>query len=218
MTDPSHEPSAPPPTPGAPGAYNLAVEITIWRFLAGPAFVLVYHAPYLAAKCVAMVVLVAGMLTDLFDGIVARRRGLVTDMGKILDPLADVAFFQTVYLGFMLCTPEDPTTGATWIPWWIVALLFAREVFMHGFLRPYVRRHGYQLQALRSGKLKTIFASSVAPAIVLLDALWVGGVREYPEASAWFADIAFWLMFALAMSSLLSLIEYGFVARRIARQ
>jgi CDP-diacylglycerol--glycerol-3-phosphate 3-phosphatidyltransferase len=96
-----------------------------WRFLAAGAFV------------------VAG-LTDRFDGEVARRRGLITDVGKIADPIADKALMGTALVGLSVLGE---------LAWWVTVVVLVREVGIT-LLRFVVIRHAV-LPAGRGGKAKT---------------------------------------------------------------
>lgn len=72
------------------------------------------------------------MLTDRIDGDIARSRGLVTDLGKILDPIADKALLGMAFVGLSII-------GL--VPWWITVLVLAREVGVTA-VRFVVIRHG----------------------------------------------------------------------------
>jgi cardiolipin synthase (CMP-forming) len=81
----------------------------------------------------ALTVLALSGITDYLDGKIARRFGLVSRVGQLLDPLADRLYILSTLLGL------------AWrdvIPWWLVAVLLAREVF-GSVLLLIVRRHGY---------------------------------------------------------------------------
>ena len=84
-------------------------------------------------------------VTDLLDGRIARSRGLITDFGKIADPIADkaltgAALVTLSYLG--------------WLPWWVTIVILAREIAVTA-LRFWVIRYGV-IAASRGGKLKTL--------------------------------------------------------------
>ncbi len=83
--------------------------------------------------------------TDLLDGRIARRRGLITDFGKIADPIADKAL-----IGSALVT----LSALRQLPWWVTGLVLVREAGVT-VLRFWVIRHGV-IAASRGGKLKTI--------------------------------------------------------------
>ncbi len=84
-------------------------------------------------------------VTDLLDGSIARRRGLITDFGKIADPIADKAL-----TGAALVT----LSALGELPWWVTAVILARELGVT-VLRFWVIRHGV-IAASRGGKIKTL--------------------------------------------------------------
>ena len=108
----------------------------------------------------ALGVFVVAMITDRIDGDLARSRGLVTDVGKLLDPIADKALLGMAFVGLSLI-------GL--VPWWVTVLVLAREVGVT-VVRFVVIRHGV-MPAGRGGKVKT-FAQAVALSLLVLPA-WV---------------------------------------------
>jgi CDP-diacylglycerol--glycerol-3-phosphate 3-phosphatidyltransferase len=85
------------------------------------------------------------MITDLFDGELARRMGLVSDFGKIADPIADKAIMGAALIGLSVL-------GDLW--WWVTVVILARELGIT-LLRFWVIRIGV-IPASRGGKLKTL--------------------------------------------------------------
>ena len=99
----------------------------------------------MAGRIAAFVVFGIASVTDLLDGELARRRGLITDFGKIADPIADKAL-----TGSALVT-------LSWLgelPWWVTGVILVRELAVTG-LRFWVIRHGV-IAASRGGKTKTV--------------------------------------------------------------
>ena len=95
-------------------------------------------------------------LTDRFDGELARRRGLITDLGKIVDPIADKALIGTALVGL---------SWLDQLSWWVTVAVLVREVGVT-VLRFVVIRHGV-MPASRGGKVKT-FLQAVAIGLYLL--------------------------------------------------
>ncbi len=95
-------------------------------------------------RCVAFVIFVAAMITDKIDGDIARARGLVTNFGKIADPIADKAITGMAFIGLSL-------VGDIW--WWVTIVVLVRE-WSVTLLRLSILKH-VVLQASRSGKIKT---------------------------------------------------------------
>jgi CDP-diacylglycerol--glycerol-3-phosphate 3-phosphatidyltransferase len=135
-------------TAAAPvSAWNVANALTALRLVLVPVFawlLLAEGGHDTAWRIAAAVVFVVASVTDRLDGDIARRRGLVTDVGKIADPIADKALTGTALVGLSVL-------GAR--PWWVTAVVLVREIGIT-LLRFVVIRHGV-LPAGRGGKLKT---------------------------------------------------------------
>ena len=143
---------AEPPSPdvaGAvapqPGLVNLANVLTVIRLVLVPVVVACLLAGGAGWRVAAFIAFGAASVTDLLDGRIARSRGLITDFGKIADPIADKAL-----IGAALVT----MSYLGWLAWWVTVVILAREVAVTG-LRFWVIRHGV-IAASRGGKLKTL--------------------------------------------------------------
>jgi CDP-diacylglycerol--glycerol-3-phosphate 3-phosphatidyltransferase len=90
--------------------------------------------------------LVLAEISDGIDGAVARRTGSTSDVGKLLDPLADSIFRFFVFLGFY---------AAGWIPLWMVTVFFVRDLAV-AYLRVFAALRQVVLAARRSGKIKAV--------------------------------------------------------------
>ncbi len=97
-----------------------------------------------ASRVAAFVVFAVGMVTDRLDGELARRRGLVTTLGTVADPIADKVFIGTAFVGLSLLGE---------LPWLVTVVVLVREVGVTA-LRFVVIRHGV-IPASRGGKAKT---------------------------------------------------------------
>jgi CDP-diacylglycerol--glycerol-3-phosphate 3-phosphatidyltransferase len=124
---------------------NVANALTMLRLVLVPVFVLFLLAGGTGWRIAAFAVFLIASVTDLLDGRIARQRGLITDFGKIADPIADKAL-----TGAALVTLS--AQGA--LAWWVTAVILAREVGVTG-LRFWVIRHGV-IAASRGGKIKTL--------------------------------------------------------------
>src|SRR5205085_953924 len=101
----------------------------------------------LALPFVLLALVIVAELTDLFDGMAARRRNQVTELGKILDPMADSIFRLSVFLAF--------TQGIVALPLWLVLLFFYRDSII-SMLRTICALRGFTLAARFSGKVKAV--------------------------------------------------------------
>jgi len=145
----SHGSPAPASPASPPGLVNVANVLTVARLVLVPVFVLFLvkagHPGTTGWRLAALAAFGVASVTDLFDGKLARSRGIVTDFGKIADPIADKAL-----TGAALIT----LTALGQLPWWVTALIMIREVGVTA-LRFAVIRRGI-IAASAGGKLKTV--------------------------------------------------------------
>ncbi|HYZ07590.1 MAG TPA: CDP-diacylglycerol--glycerol-3-phosphate 3-phosphatidyltransferase [Pseudonocardiaceae bacterium] len=149
-----------PADAGQPAALlNPANLLTMSRLALVPVFLLallVADGTDPLWRATAALVFAVASLTDRLDGDLARRRGQVTDFGKIADPIADKALIGAALVGLSVLGE---------LPWWVTVLITVREVGVTG-LRFWVLRHGV-IPASRGGKVKT-FAQTVAIGLYVL--------------------------------------------------
>jgi CDP-diacylglycerol---glycerol-3-phosphate 3-phosphatidyltransferase len=127
---------------------NVANLLTVLRLLLVPVFaVALFHdgGHDDRWRWIAFGIFAVASVTDLVDGELARRRGLVTSFGKIADPIADKALMGTALVGLSLLGD---------MPWWVTTVVLVREVGVT-LLRFWVIRHGV-IPASRGGKAKTL--------------------------------------------------------------
>jgi CDP-diacylglycerol---glycerol-3-phosphate 3-phosphatidyltransferase len=115
------------------------------------------------ARAVAFVLFLAAAFSDLWDGHLARSQNLVTDFGKLMDPLADKLLLAGTFIPFyLLARFLEPETPFPWFggdfPLWILIVIFGRELFITVF-RGYAAQRGIILAAGTSGKVKAVFQS-----------------------------------------------------------
>jgi CDP-diacylglycerol--glycerol-3-phosphate 3-phosphatidyltransferase len=131
-----------------PSNWNLPNALTTLRIVMVPFFgwaLLVDDGGSIVWRCVAWAVFAVAMITDKVDGDIARSRDLVTNFGKIADPIADKALTGMAFVGLSVI-------GDLW--WWVTILVLVREWGIT-LLRLWVIRHGV-MAAGRGGKLKTL--------------------------------------------------------------
>ncbi|MCQ2547488.1 MAG: CDP-diacylglycerol--glycerol-3-phosphate 3-phosphatidyltransferase [Clostridia bacterium] len=138
---------------------TLPNKLTLTRIAAVPVFILCY---FYKLFFVALIIFILASITDLLDGKIARRDNLVTDFGKIMDPLADKIL---VYSALVLMV-EDNTLKA-----WVLLVILAREFLVAG-IRTVSAAKGKDVAAVFSGKLKTVF--QMGATMVLLFAMALG--------------------------------------------
>lgn len=140
------DPAATPPQTAR--LVNLPNALTVLRLAVVPVFaVLLLQDEGLddAGRYWATLVFGLAIITDRYDGMIARRTGQVTEFGKLADPIADKALTGSALIGLSVL-------GL--LPWWVTALILVREVGVT-LLRFWVIRHGV-IAASRGGKAKTV--------------------------------------------------------------
>ena len=166
---------------------NLPNKLTVLRIIMVPFFVffMLTNAGDAANKWIALVIFCVASLTDMLDGKIARARGLVTNFGKFMDPLAD----KLLVCSAMICLiPLGKLTA------WFVIVIIAREFIISGF-RLVASDNGIVIAASYWGKFKTV--SQMFMVIVMI--MDLGGV---------FDVIGTVLMWAALILTIVSLIDY----------
>ncbi len=157
----------PPGETASPPFLNVANALTIARILLVPVFVACLLAGGTGWRLAALAVFVVASVTDFADGRLARSRGLVTDFGKIADPIADKAL-----TGAALIT----LSALGELPGWVTALILVREVGVT-VLRFAVIKRGV-IAASPGGKLKTLLQIAAICLYVLPPSLSPPGLAK----------------------------------------
>ncbi|ROP46049.1 CDP-diacylglycerol--glycerol-3-phosphate 3-phosphatidyltransferase [Streptomyces sp. PanSC9] len=177
--------------------WNVANLLTMLRLLLVPGFVALMLADggYDPAwRSLAWAAFAIAMITDLFDGHLARTYNLVTDFGKIADPIADKAIMGAA----LICL-----SGLGDLPWWVTAVILGRELGIT-LLRFLVIRYGV-IPASRGGKLKTL-TQGVAVGMYVL------------ALTGWLATLRFWVMAAAVVLTVVTGLDYVRQAIVLRRQ
>ncbi|MCK8435646.1 CDP-diacylglycerol--glycerol-3-phosphate 3-phosphatidyltransferase [Streptomyces sp. D2-8] len=177
--------------------WNIANLLTMLRLVLVPAFVVLMladggHDP--AWRSLAWAAFAIAMITDLFDGHLARTYNLVTDFGKIADPIADKAIMGTALI--CLSALGD-------LPWWVTGVILGRELGVT-LLRFWVIRYGV-IPASRGGKLKTL-TQGVAVGMYVL------------ALTGWLATLRWWVMAAAVVLTVVTGLDYVKQAIVLRRQ
>ena len=136
---------------------NLPNKLTVLRVIAVPFFIILYLKGFFAA---ALILFCLASLTDMLDGKIARARNLVTNFGKIMDPLADKVL---CYSAFCLMI------GDRTMPAWMLIVILAREFTIAG-MRTVAASEGRVIAAAMSGKIKTVLQMIAVPLLILAPA------------------------------------------------
>jgi len=175
---------------------TLATKVTIARLLGVPVFivVLIYYLQGLIRgedvimeRLAAMLVFFAVALTDALDGYLARSRQEVTDLGRMLDPIADKALLLS---GLILLTRPSLPTLAPHIPIWFTGLVISRDVFLiAGSVLVYLLAGAVHVQPRASGKVATFFQMATIIWVLIGGALrpfnWFVGCAAVLTAVSW---------------------------------
>jgi CDP-diacylglycerol--glycerol-3-phosphate 3-phosphatidyltransferase len=180
---------------------NLPHCFTLLRIFISPLFpVLYFKHEYLGISLLWLPYVMLALLTicecsDLFDGFLARRRNQVTDLGKVLDPMADSITHITLFLTF--------TQGMVNLPLLLVFVLLYRDFFI-STLRTLCALKGVVLAARFSGKVKAVMQAVVAFMILLLMIPYTQGSLSL----ALFQQISLFAVAITAMYTALSMGDY----------
>ena len=188
---------------------NLPNAITVGRIALTPLIAWLPFTTSWSARLVAFVLFLVAAITDYWDGHLARQRNLVTDLGRLLDPLADklllLATLVPMYVlqrhyaflvpdgaapdasPFLFATPY----GKVSLPLWIVLVVLGREAFMTIF-RQIAARRGLVIAAIGPAKWKTTFQSIwLGAAYFWFFAITLATHRDWLDQSAWRAFALF---------------------------
>lgn len=189
---------------------NLPNKLTIGRCVLTPLFLLVMLWRFPFHYAAALVLFVAASVTDLLDGRIARQRGLVTNLGKFLDPLADKMLTTAAFLGFM-----TQLGGADLC--WAVMLILTRE-FMVTSVRLLAAKDGVVIAASMAGKVKTVVQMSAiiyTLAAQQVNELWGAAM---PGLCGWLLLIGRVLIWVSVVLTVVSGAEYVWSCRRYFRE
>lgn len=187
------------PVQPAASSWNLANALTLLRLVLVPFFALALftdHGHSTNWRLLACLIFVIASLTDRFDGELARKRGLITEFGKLADPIADKALIGTALVGLSMLSR---------LSWWLTVVILVREVGVT-LLRFWVIRHGV-MPASRGGKVKTL-VQAVAIGLFVL-----------PLTGGWytFAEVVMWLAVLLTVATGVDYVFRAVSLRRLGR-
>ncbi|MGC9224041.1 MAG: CDP-diacylglycerol--glycerol-3-phosphate 3-phosphatidyltransferase [Terracidiphilus sp.] len=181
---------------------NLPNSITMTRIVMIPLFlwILSPHFPWQghgAQELAASVLFVLASITDGLDGYLARKRGQITTMGMLLDPLADKIMVTAAFVALVAYNPDV-------VKVWIVVIIIGREFLISG-LRSIAASEGFTITASELGKLKTVVQIVAVVSAVLAHRWdhWEIGVVAIPVR--WYAVAA---IYFAAVVAVISAVDY----------
>jgi CDP-diacylglycerol--glycerol-3-phosphate 3-phosphatidyltransferase len=161
---------------------NLPNKLTVARLILTVVFVLLFTLKSVQltnAVTYALVIFIVASITDYLDGEIARRRNLVTNFGKLMDPLADKILMTAALI---LVAVEPEVKGA--VPVWLVIAVLAREFFVTG-IRQLASQAGVVLAAEKLGKHKMVWQ-------IITVIYFMGWAASTEPLMAWSAPIYRW--------------------------
>jgi CDP-diacylglycerol--glycerol-3-phosphate 3-phosphatidyltransferase len=184
-------------TSSSSDVWNLPNILTMLRIVLVPFFVWFMVADdnqHGLWRWAAVVAVAVAIYTDKLDGDIARARGLITNFGKIADPIADKLLIGSALVLLSILGE---------LPWWVTILILVREWGITA-LRFFVIRYGV-MPASRGGKLKTVIQTvAIFLYILPLEAI-----------APWLVIVAFWVMMAALAITLWTGVEYVVQALRL---
>jgi CDP-diacylglycerol---glycerol-3-phosphate 3-phosphatidyltransferase len=197
---------------------NLPNYITLSRIAAIPLIIWLLTTRYFSPRemtlrvVLASSIFVLASITDGLDGYLARRRGQITTMGMLLDPLADKLMIAAAYITLVQLIPSIVSV-------WVAVLIVGREFLISG-LRSIAASEGFTIEASELGKLKMVvqIVSVVSAILALRWDVWDFGFFVMPVRLI--AIMAIWFMVAV---SIISAVDYfvGFwkkIDKRVERR
>lgn len=175
--------------------WNIANVLTMARIALVPFFgwaLLADGGESTALRLTAWALFFVACVTDRIDGDLARKRGLETEFGKLMDPIADKLLMGTAFIGLSLI-------GL--LPWWATILMLARELAVTVLRFVVIRQRGGVIPASRGGKIKTALQAFGA-------GLFVFPLPHWAHMLAWF------VMAAAIVVTVVTGVEYFLNARR----
>ncbi|MBN2651626.1 MAG: CDP-diacylglycerol--glycerol-3-phosphate 3-phosphatidyltransferase [Spirochaetales bacterium] len=181
---------------------NLPTKLTVFRIFLAPVFFILITVDYFQKSPIVLSIVLALLffiseITDVLDGYIARKRNLVTDLGKVLDPFSDVLSRITFFISFSV-------VGI--MPFYFFLIIMYRE-FCQTFLRMLNMKSGVAVPANNWGKIKAVFYSFSSALGLLFFVFKINGTFE----SSW--EIFYWVCYGsfafAALSSVVSFMTYA---------
>lgn len=178
---------------------NLPNSITLIRIFSIPLLIWILSSARFSSvtgekELLASIIFIAASMTDGIDGYLARKRGEITTMGILLDPLADKLLIAAAFVVLVQLNPSL-------VPAWVAIVVIGREFLVSG-LRSIAVSEGFTIEASELGKFKMV-VQIVAVVAVILDHRW----KEWPVYGHyifpvhWIAYCAIWFMVCVSLVS-----------------
>ena len=189
-----------------PSPWNVPNALTVLRILLVPVFLILLLADGghdLTTRWWALVVFLLAMLTDKIDGDLARKYNLITNFGKIADPIADKSLMAAALIGLALVSE---------LPWWVPVVILVRELGIT-VLRFFMIRIAV-MPASKGGKLKTVLQTVAIGLFLLLYPL----AHFVPEGVTFVLVLLAWIIMSAAIVvTVVTGIDYCIQAAKLAK-
>lgn len=176
---------------------NLPNKITCVRFFLVPVFIVLF---LMGLDIPALIVFIVASVSDFFDGYIARKRNLVTDFGKLMDPLADKMLTTSALVLFIAMRDNFPC--------WCCIVVLLREFIITGF-RQLAAEKKVIIMASYWAKCKTVFLM-ITSVMYMID--W-GSILNI----SWFGTLEYVCAVISTVLALISLIDYIIKNRQVIR-
>jgi len=181
---------------------NTPNKLTLSRIILSPIFMVFFIMDNVYCRALSLVIFTVASLTDLWDGYLARKYGIVTSFGKFMDPLADKILTSTAFLSF---------AALGYVKAWMIVLIITREFFITG-LRTLAAYRGLVISPSFSAKLKTVLQMMTIVVILLyinLKTFFIAsGYTGTFFESAWIIQVFDWMVLVTMVITVLTGIDY----------
>lgn len=181
---------------------NLPNKLTIARIILTFVFMFFLFSKGIAAKMLALYTFLLASFTDVLDGLIAKKKNIITDFGRLMDPIADKILILAAFLAFV---------EMKLVPAWMVVIIIFREVSITG-LRALALTKGKVISADYGGKHKTVSQVFAIVVILLFLVLKETGMDVFRfwnyNVEAIYKDVIFLLMLVTTILTLISGVAY----------
>ncbi|OGS27549.1 MAG: CDP-diacylglycerol--glycerol-3-phosphate 3-phosphatidyltransferase [Elusimicrobia bacterium RIFOXYB2_FULL_48_7] len=182
---------------------NIATKLTLLRIVLVPFFMTFMFFDNVWTRVFALFIFIIAGVTDLFDGMLARKFKSVTKFGIFLDPLADKLIISAAFISFV-------SLKELHIPAWMVVFIISRDFIITG-LRLVAVSHDRVIAADKTGKFKT--TSQIVGIIIILLILIMNSFKKhilmtYPFMGQFLSHAPFWIMLYVTVLTVYSGVAY----------
>lgn len=197
---------------------NLPNGITIARIGAAPIVFSLILTDDFGLGLLAFVLFITAAVSDVWDGYIARRRGEITDFGKLADPIADKLLVVATFVPFYIVSHRlELVPGLPVVPWWktlplwVLLVVLGRE-FLITLFRGFAKHRGVVIPAGKEGKSKALIQNIFIGSLILWFALRARALDQGWDSAFW----SFWKAFhgafvAITLAAAVLLTAYSLV-------